>query len=832
MPPLCVVQCAAFLPGLALAEWLEANLQSRLHLATWLLHEHCNSMRNFGIPSHGVLRGASRPTDNACQISVGLRDSEIACVSSLLTKFAGTDANALLSANGAEWFQMLLALPTVQFVSWSPRFGALSAWVAELLAHWIIPPTLLLQVTHASSAECEVVTSISLRNPPPISSVVSDEHTQCPPETRTVIIDQREPATGCAIEDLNWRACAGHEATCEVIATDIQHVFTITLGGVEELRLRNCRWGANIVASNVASLRRFEVESGSTALSFNFIAGPRVQPIELQWDHCEPTLRSLGPLCIEGVDRITVPGSVDEMHGDSVCDCGSLTALDFSRCVNLTTLRGVKRCDQITTMTSNWPPHLERISNALCGMDNLTAVDLSSCRELVVMDSSFVFCPLLLKVTLSPSLTHIVHSFAQCGMVEIDFRPCESLHEVTASFVDCHVLSELQLPPSISQLGEGVFSRTYLQSLDLSRCHNLMSVDACWSCLNLRNVTLPCNTSFVADGAFRCSGFVAVDFSRCTELQYIGVGAFADCSALQHIIWPATAPNVGQLTVLGFSGAMIETVTLPSWVCALSITSFADCRELRFADLSETSLTVVSGFTGCTKLERVSMPETVIEIAEFNHLDALEELNLERCNDLRVVTGFQNSVLLSRITLPVFLERIGPTAFSRCAITELDLTHCARLEEVHGFAECASLRTIKLGSATRLIGTSAFAMCDSLEVVDLRQCMQLASIQGFHDCESLRTVWWPAAIVGEITSGAFFNAVNLRVLDFSQCRVGRVGDAFMWCDNLSKVKHLVNESMTSGDEFLLSADAFFATPVREVLDRALRERTMGTDSNL
>jgi hypothetical protein len=115
-------------------------------------------------------------------------------------------------------------------------------------------------------------------------------------------------------------------------------------------------------------------------------------------------------------------------------------------------------------------------------------------------------------------------------------------------------------------------------------------------------------------------------------LTSIGTYAFGNCTALTEITLPTSLGSIGQYA---FEYTGLTTLTLPSTVKTINNYAFRGCTDLLWVKWPESSVDAVLGtttagqaFSGCTKLEKVELP---------NNLKTIYNSSFQNCTSLEVV---------------------------------------------------------------------------------------------------------------------------------------------------------------------------------------------------
>ena len=303
-----------------------------------------------------------------------------------------------------------------------------------------------------------------------------------------------------------------------------------------------------------------------------------------------------------------------------------------------------------------------------------------------------------------------------------------------------------------------------------------------------------------------CEGLKSIDFSACTKLNEIKVGAFDGCTGLKQLILPESLTTIG---MEAFRHCPIETLCINS-----DIESYYPPGD-KTAWLNEDSI------RENLKTLKLGRGITTILYPAFKGCTGLTSVDFSNCKKLTRIDGFSNCTGLTSITLPENLTEIGSYAFQGCiGLTSVDFSNCKKLTQIDGFPNCTGLTSITLPENLTHIGYRAFQGCTGLTSITLPEnlieigyrafegCIGLTSItlpekltkiddRAFKDCTGLNgTIVFPAnieTIYGDINysdSGAFRNCINLQGLDFSACKnlTFMPAYAFYGCKALSEVK--------------------------------------------
>ena len=120
----------------------------------------------------------------------------------------------------------------------------------------------------------------------------------------------------------------------------------------------------------------------------------------------------------------------------------------------------------------------------------------------------------------------------------------------------------------------------------------------------------------IADYGFEYNDSItSVDFSNASQLDYIGIDAFRECTSISsEIIFPETVTSMGERAFQGCTS--IPSIVMNANVDTIPKQCFYQCSSLETVVLPD-SLTTINGFAfaDCSSLTYVEIPSSVIIIA-------------------------------------------------------------------------------------------------------------------------------------------------------------------------------------------------------------------------
>ena len=143
-------------------------------------------------------------------------------------------------------------------------------------------------------------------------------------------------------------------------------------------------------------------------------------------------------------------------------------------------------------------------------------------------------------------------------------------------------------------------------------------------------------------------------------------------------------------------------------VCSYNVTS-ATSIEIS----SDTTSIPNSAFTGCAKLESVTLPNTITSIGD---------------------SAFATAINLKNINIPSSVTEIGDNAFAGTSITSITIPSSVTSIGVSIFSHCTELKTVIIEEGITVISENMFDTCTSLEVLVLPTTITKIDSLAFTEC--------------------------------------------------------------------------------------------------
>ena len=231
-----------------------------------------------------------------------------------------------------------------------------------------------------------------------------------------------------------------------------------------------------------------------------------------------------------------------------------------------------------------------------------------------------------------------------------------------------------------------------------------------------------------------------------------------------------TLAKDGTYYILSGIGTVTDgDIVIPSTYNGLPVmeignSAFNGYQFIRSVVIPEGVTRIWDGFSGCTKLETVTLPTTL---------------------ELIGLGAFANCSSLASIEIPEGVTEIHQNAFSGCAKLEMvTLPTSLKQIEINVFFGCSSLTSIKIPEGMTGIYNNAFSGCTNLETVILPETLESIGTFAFAECEKLYEQDSGLAYAGNWLVGAKQNIISANVREGTQ----HIADGiFIENSNLSSV---------------------------------------------
>ena len=249
----------------------------------------------------------------------------------------------------------------------------------------------------------------------------------------------------------------------------------------------------------------------------------------------------------------------------------------------------------------------------------------------------------------------------------------------------------------------------------------------------------------------------------------------------------------------GFSDCTkLESVILPDSLVELGRNAFSGCTSLARIALPD-DLQAISGycFSDCTELESVILPDSIVELGSSAFLGCTSLKEIDLPSELKDIASscFMNCEALTEIKIPAYVAKIYRSSFLYCdgltsiQVDEANSTYRSEnncLIKNDGDVLVRGCKTSVIPKSVKEIGDSAFYGCVSLTKITIPESVKEIGYSAFYGCVSLMEITIPKS-VKEIGNNAFNGCVGLTKITVPG-NVKKVGMlAFYNCQNLQEV---------------------------------------------
>ena len=453
-----------------------------------------------------------------------------------------------------------------------------------------------------------------------------------------------------------------------------------------------------------------------------------------------------------GLEEINIPDGVTKIESSSFEDCINLVSVNISDSVIKIENEAFAGCEKIESI--NIPDSVTEIGEStFANCSKLSNVKLSKNLE-YMGGRAFGSCEKITQIEIPKSLDNCGNSgyasyhgpFGACsGLKKITFE--EGTTEISSGlFRGCTGLEEINIPDSVTEIESSSFEDSInLVSVNIPDSVIKIGNEAFAGCKKIESINIPDSVTEIGERTFaNCSKLSNVKLSK--NLEYMGGRAFGSCEKITQIEIPKSLDNCGNSGYASYHGP------------------FGACSGLKKIIFEEGTKEISNNlFRGCTGLEEISIPASVIKIERYTFADCTNLKNVYFSNGVKNVenNAFTNCTSLTKVNIPDTVDSIGNSAFSGCTnLIEVHLPDKLKETASDTFSGCKKLTTINFPSTLTTIGNSAFSGCESLPEAILPSGVEKIESNAFKNCKALKKAAVPDT-VSSIGSSAFYGCEAL-----------------------------------------------------------------------
>ena len=453
-----------------------------------------------------------------------------------------------------------------------------------------------------------------------------------------------------------------------------------------------------------------------------------------------------------GLEEINIPNSVTEIESSSFEDCINLVSVNIPDSVIKIGNEAFAGCKKIESI--NIPDSVTEIGGStFANCSKLSNVKLSKNLE-YMGGRAFGSCEKITQIEIPKSLDNCGNSgyasyhgpFGACsGLKKITFE--EGTTEISSGlFRGCTGLEEINIPDSVTEIESSSFEDSInLVSVNIPDSVIKIGNEAFAGCEKIESINIPDSVTEIGERTFaNCSKLSNVKLSK--NLEYMGGRAFGSCEKITQIEIPKSLDNCGNSGYASYHGP------------------FGACSGLKKIIFEEGTKEISNNlFRGCTGLEEISIPASVIKIERYTFADCTNLKNVYFSNGVKNVenNAFTNCTSLTKVNIPDTVDSIGNSAFSGCTnLIEVHLPDKLKETASDTFSGCKKLTAINFPSTLTTIGNSAFSGCESLPEAILPSGVEKIETNAFKNCKAMKKAVVPDT-VSSIGSSAFYGCEAL-----------------------------------------------------------------------
>ena len=398
-----------------------------------------------------------------------------------------------------------------------------------------------------------------------------------------------------------------------------------------------------------------------------------------------------------------------------------------------------------------------------------------------------------------------------------------------SAFAECTNLSSVVLSENLVDLGRAAFSEIALTAIEIPKSLETAHVSfdngrdcsdgPFENCEKLKIVTFEKGTTHIAKFLFAgCTGLETISvpntvttieryaFRKCVNLKRveladtiisIATGAFADCTVLSDINMPKSLKDIGEIT---FRNTAITSVEIPKSLETAHVLfdngrdcsdgPFENCEKLKIVTFEKGTTHIAKFlFAGCTGIESIQIPQTVVMIKQGGFKNCVNLQNIIMPDVIQQVDNyaFKDCTKLDKIHIPDNIKKISKELFQDCtALKEIVLSDNITSIEDEAFENCTSLTKVTVGNKVSSIGHDVFSGCTALPQITLPASVQTIGDKAFSHCEALADVKLSEGLTS-IGSYAFEYNIALPKVTLPNTLESLGERAFQYCDVLADV---------------------------------------------
>ncbi len=211
-------------------------------------------------------------------------------------------------------------------------------------------------------------------------------------------------------------------------------------------------------------------------------------------------------------------------------------------------------------------------------------------------------------------------------------------------------------------------------------------------------------------------------------------------------------------------------------------------------------------FESCSLLSQITIPNSVTKIGDQAFLDceSLQQIVLPNSVTSIGYNTFGLCKSLKRINIPNSITSQGPAVFLKCiSLQQISIPNSISRIEYQTFSECSSLQQVTISNSVSIIDDWAFSECNSLKQISIPNSITYIGEGAFSKCESLQEVTLPNSLCC-IGAFAFEECKSLLRITIPDSINHIYSGAFSKCESLQQII-ITNSEIEIGDEIFFES---------------------------
>lgn len=556
-----------------------------------------------------------------------------------------------------------------------------------------------------------------------------------------------------------------------VLPSSVTTISKAAFGNCENLESINIPESVNLIGDRAfgscSSLKAIHIPAATEVGKDVFHLCPSLSSITVaegnphidSREGCNAIIETATDTLIYGCSATVVPSGVKAIEEKAFYFCSTLKSITLPEGLTKIGASAFVGCKNLETVTL--PKGLKTIGeSAFSFCDSLKGVEIPSTVTSIGRDA-FANCFCLTKLNIPAATVFDPRAFRGCGAIES--ISVDGNHPIYDNREGCNAIIETKtdvllkgcsstvIPESVKEIGDNAFQY----------------------CKGLETINIPQTVMAIGYSAFAGSGIRKITLPD--TLTVLSDSMFADCEHLESVEIPQTVTEIGRYAFRGC--ASLTNIKLPKNLVKLGGDAFKKCSSLKAIEIPAGVQKISSGhFEGCPSLASITFPDgsEVFDTAEgVNSVIEKASGKLVRgCNGTVIpesVTSIEGSAfcdsVLSNLTIPKSVSRMGYGSFRRCTILESisveegnptfdsrsgsnAIIETATDTLLHGFGVTV------IPEGVKTIGEYSFSHCQNLTEINIPVGVKKIDTRAFQYCVNLKTVTLPAG-VGKIDEMTF-----------------------------------------------------------------------------